>query len=92
MVPDGFGVWLEHGRRTEFCLEYDMGTETRKRLNEKLNGYSDLEAASGVRRWALFCFPGPRREAKLRERLAASTLPVALHMTYLTPLDRCGYR
>ncbi len=77
VLPDGYGVWNEAGHRMEFCLEYDMGTETLGRLVEKLVGYAELQKASGVRRWVLFCFPGRRREAEARKHLAGSTVPVA---------------
>lgn len=75
--PDGFGVWEEDGVTVEFCLEYDRGTEALGRLADKLTGYRDLEAASGVRRWVLFWLPSLRREREVRKALSAARVPVA---------------
>lgn len=77
VIPDGYGIWREGNAFTEFCLEYDMGTETLDRLKAKLTGYRDLERASGVCRWVLFCLQGTRREAEVRRALGDSPVPVA---------------
>ena len=68
--PDGLGVWEEAGNRVVFCLEYDRSTETLERLERKLKGYEDLQVASGLAYWILFCFGHPRREAGARRVLA----------------------
>jgi hypothetical protein len=39
VYPDAYGVWEEAGRRLEFLLEYDRGTESLDRLAAKLEGY-----------------------------------------------------
>lgn len=75
--PDGYGVWQEGPAPVEFCLELDRGTERGLRLADKLGGYADLEAATGVRRWVLFWFPSAHREAEARRTLAAAPVPVA---------------
>jgi Replication-relaxation len=43
--PDGLGVSEEGGASVTFCLEYDRSTETLERLQKKLSGYEDLQAA-----------------------------------------------
>lgn len=75
--PDGYGVWREGARVTEFCLEYDRGTETLERLRSKLIGYVKLQRATGVHRWVLFHLPSVEREAGTRESLQGAMLPVA---------------
>lgn len=39
--PDGYGEWVEHGRRVGFFL-VDHGTEPLPRLLDKLTGYRHL--------------------------------------------------
>jgi hypothetical protein len=75
--PDGLGVWEEVGYRVAFCLEYDRSTETLDRLARKLKSYVDLQLASGLAYWILFCFGHERREAGARRVLAQATVPVA---------------
>jgi hypothetical protein len=75
--PDGLGRWEEAGDRVVFCLEYDRSTETLERLGNKLKGYEDLQAASGLAYWIVFSFGHPRREAGARRVLAQATVPVA---------------
>ena len=73
--PDGLGVWEEAGNRVVFCLEYDRSTETLDRLAKKLKSYEDLQVASGLAYWIVFCFGHPRREAGARRVLAQSHRP-----------------
>ncbi|MHB8498994.1 MAG: replication-relaxation family protein [Acidimicrobiales bacterium] len=68
--PDGLGVWKEAGYQLVFCLEYDRSTETLERLEKKLKSYEDLQVASGLAYWILFCFGHPRRVAGARRSLA----------------------
>jgi hypothetical protein len=76
--PDGYGHWREAGTDVDFFLEYDRGTEPLARLVDKLDGYTDLQTATGVNTtWILFWLPGPRREAALRKVLAAASVPIA---------------
>jgi len=75
--PDGYGVWVEHGRRLPFLLEYDRGTETLERLAGKLEGYTTLAQAAGHPTLVLFSFPTPQREAHARHGLAHPIVPVA---------------
>ncbi len=75
--PDAYGVWEEAGRRVEFFLEHDTGTETLSRVAAKLDGYRDLAEADGGARPLLFWLATPGREPALRQALQGSTLPVA---------------
>ena len=75
--PDAFGIWEEAGRRVEFFLEHDTGTETLSRVAAKLDGYRDLAEAEGGARPLLFWLATPGREPALRKALQGSTLPVA---------------
>lgn len=68
--PDSFGAWTERGRRTEFFLEYDTGSEPLGRVVAKLSGYADLVAAGGPACAVLFWLPTTAREANLRPLLA----------------------
>lgn len=71
--PDGYGRYLtEHGRRIEFFLEYDMGTESLNRLAAKLPGYARLAAATAVTTPLLLWVPSVRREHNVRDRLQAT--------------------
>lgn len=67
--PDGYGVWLEAGRRLPFLLEFDRGTEQGERLNDKLPGYLALAQVAASPTWVLFCFGTPRREREARKAL-----------------------
>ncbi len=75
--PDGYGVWLERGRRLPFLLEWDAGTETLPRLVEKLGGYAELASAAGRATWVLFRFPSAGREREARRAFGGSTVPIA---------------
>jgi hypothetical protein len=48
-----------------------------ERLEKKLKSYEDLQVASGLAYWIVFCFGHPRRVAGARRVLAEATLPVA---------------
>ncbi len=73
--PDGYGAWAEGGREVEFFVEYDTGTETLRRLVEKLDGYAELAAAGGPRLPVCFWLPTATREAHLRSLLADRSVP-----------------
>ncbi|MDA8360268.1 MAG: replication-relaxation family protein [Actinomycetota bacterium] len=75
--PDAYGAWEEAGRRVEFFLEHDTGTETLSRVAAKLDGYRDLAEAEGGARPLLFWLASPGREPALRKALQGSALPVA---------------
>lgn len=89
--PDGYGEWLQDGRRIRFFLEYDTGTEELSRLIDKLCGYQDLRTG-GLCIPVLFVLPGPKRQQNfhrlLDEQLAAMAgLTVAT--ATVTDLDTC---
>jgi hypothetical protein len=82
--PDGFAVWAEDARESEFYLEYDTGSENLTRLVAKLDDYAELarilsyrDQNAGDRRFdipaylplVLFCFAGTRRETSARQAL-----------------------
>jgi hypothetical protein len=75
--PDAYGIWEQHGRRVEFFLEHDTGSEALSRVAAKLDGYRDLAEADGVARPVLFWLTRPGREAGLRRALDRSPVPVA---------------
>ncbi|HEX9889027.1 MAG TPA: replication-relaxation family protein, partial [Nitriliruptorales bacterium] len=56
--PDGYGYWRDGDHKTDFFLEYDMGTEPLDRIRTKLDGYHELAKASGRRTPVLFSVPG----------------------------------
>ena len=68
--PDAHGAWREAGRRVEFFLEYDTGSESLGRLVAKLAGYADLATAGGPSLPVLFWLPSAAREAHLQRLLA----------------------
>jgi hypothetical protein len=75
--PDVYGIWGEDGRRVEFFLEHDTGSEPLSRVAQKLAGYRDLAEADGAARPVLFWLATPGREPALRRALTGTTLPVA---------------
>ncbi len=76
--PDGYGQWTQAGRRVEFFLEYDTGTEPLTRVVAKLAGYADLAAAGGPAIPVLFWVPTISREANLHAALARANSPVTV--------------
>jgi Replication-relaxation len=66
--PDGYGEWIEHGRRVGFFLELDHGTEPLPRLLDKLTGYSHLTEL-GIHHPLLILVPTTVREGHLHQRL-----------------------
>ena len=75
--PDAYGIWEEDGRRVEFFLEHDTGSEPLSRVAGKLAGYRDLAEAEGTARPVCFWLAMPGREPSLRRALTETTLPVA---------------
>ncbi|MHB1739208.1 MAG: replication-relaxation family protein [Actinomycetes bacterium] len=75
--PDAYGIWEENGRRIEFFVEHDTGSESLSRVAGKLAGYRDLAEADGAARPVLFWLAQPGREPALRKALVATDLPVA---------------
>jgi hypothetical protein len=101
--PDAYGRWHAHGREIEFFLEYDLGTEALDKLANKLHGYAELAAASGITTPLLIWLPTAFREAAARHLLTLTwrhldqphALPVATaaanllnpHTPYPSPAD-----
>ena len=79
--PDAYGIWEEDGKRVEFFLEHDTGSEPLSRVAGKLAGYRDLAEADDTARPVLFWLAQPGREPGLRQALGATALPVATAVT-----------
>jgi hypothetical protein len=75
--PDAYGIWEEDGRRVEFFVEHDTGSEPLSRVAGKLAGYRDLAEAEGTARPVLFWLAQPGREPALRRALNGGRVPVA---------------
>jgi hypothetical protein len=75
--PAGYGVYVEGEIRLPFLLEYDTGSETLARLEDKLPGYAALNRAVDHPTWVCFCFPTAAREAAARRVLVHPEVPVA---------------
>ena len=75
--PDAWGRWHENGNEIDFFLEHDTGTETLKRVADKLHDYRDLADDTAINTPILLWLPNPTREANLRQLLTATDLPVA---------------
>jgi hypothetical protein len=69
--PDACGLWREGGHGGYFFLEYDRGTETTRRLAEKVAEYARLARRSGLVTPVLVWLPSARREDEVRRTLAA---------------------
>jgi hypothetical protein len=68
--PDGYGKWVENGRKTGFFLEYDTGTEKLETVISKIDGYRNL-ASADVAHPILFVLPGVKRQNNFH-RLASA--------------------
>lgn len=75
--PDAWGQWRENGNEIDFFLEHDTGSETLKRVADKLHDYRNLADATGINTPILFWLPSSTRETNLRQLLTATDLPVA---------------
>ena len=79
--PDAYGAWAEEGRRVDFFLEYDTGSEPLGRLVAKLPAYADLVVAGGPAYPVLFWLPSLTREAHLQRLLTERRTSVAVATT-----------
>lgn len=85
VIADGFGVWRDGDTELQFFLEYDRGTESLRRLHDKVSRYRDLMYAMGSKTPVLFVFPGLRREAGLRRAIRSLDIPIATAVAGTTP-------
>ena len=88
--PDGYGEWVQHGRRVGFFLELDRGTEPLPRLVDKLTGYAHLTEL-GTGHPVLILLPTTTRETHLHEYLRAhprTGAPAAAGSTVRPPRHR----
>lgn len=72
--PDGYGSWIEDGRKVDFFIEYDTGSEPLGRVAAKFASYGDLVAAGGPDRPVLLWLQSATREAHLHQHLAEHAL------------------
>lgn len=76
--PDGYGRWREHGRRVDFFVEYDTGSEPLHRLTRKIGDYHELADMTGIATTpVLFFLPGQAREAHLHGLALTGGPPIA---------------
>lgn len=75
---DGYGVWVERGRRLGFFLEYDTGSESLRTVAAKLEHYTGRhhDTARALTGMILFWVASRRREQGLRKALWAARGPV----------------
>jgi hypothetical protein len=88
--PDGYGRWHEHGRRVDFFVEYDTGSEPLHRLTRKIGDYAELADITGITTTpVLFFLPNPAREQHLHG-LALTTGSPPIATTNTGTLAACG--
>ncbi|GIL25503.1 replication-relaxation family protein [Actinocatenispora comari] len=89
--PDGHGVWRAGGHTVGFFLEHDTGTETLRRLIDKLPAYTRLAQAGGPAWPVLFWLPTTTRAKHLHDALADQPpLPFAVAIAARVPGRRRG--
>ena len=78
--PDGYVRWRQRDRMIDAFIEYDTGTESHRRLIDKIARYRALAEASQLASTVLFVVPSTRRMSNLC--LGASPGPhVRVHVT-----------
>jgi protein involved in plasmid replication-relaxation len=79
--PDAYGRWVQAGagdpQELDFFLEYDTGSETLRRVVDKLAGYTTLADSTGISTPVLLWLPSRTREVNLRKLLGTPETPVA---------------
>jgi hypothetical protein len=75
--PDGLGRLEGPEASVSFALELDRGTESRDRLEGKLERYLLISSVPDSPEVVLFCFPSHEREQSARQVLHRAGLPVA---------------
>ncbi|WP_223830226.1 replication-relaxation family protein [Nocardiopsis quinghaiensis] len=75
--PDAAGRWTEGDQVTGFYLEYDTGTESLRRLSDKLDAYAELTRVTTHRGLVLFWLPSQQRENNVRQRILRPPVPAA---------------
>lgn len=89
--PDGIGlVEGPAGEEVSFALELDRGTESRGRLEAKLDRYKVVGSGPGAPEAILFCFRTPERERRARQVLRGWGLVVATTTSELHLADPLG--
>ncbi|MEU1900603.1 replication-relaxation family protein [Nocardiopsis dassonvillei] len=85
--PDAAGRWSEGEQVTGFYLEYDTGTESLRRLVDKLDAYAELTRVTTHRGIVLFWLPSAKREANVRHRILRPPVPAATAVHGSHPAD-----
>jgi len=85
--PDGHGVWRAGDRTVGFHLELDRGTESLRRLVDRLATHLQLQAEGGPQYPVLFVLPSRAREQNLHRRLADAAEPT---LTVATTCPEAG--
>lgn len=85
--PDAAGRWTETDRQVRFYLEHDTGTETLRRLAEKIDAYAELRRVTSHRGIVLFWLPSERRERNVRARIPQPVVPAATAVHGTHPAD-----
>lgn len=75
--PDAAGLWTEADRQVRFYLEHDTGTETLRRLADKIAAYAELRRVTSHHGVVLFWLPSVRREHNVRARIPQPSVPAA---------------
>lgn len=86
--PDAYALWHEHGRRVEFFLEYDNGTEPVAVVAGKADRYAELASATDRHVPVLVVLPAPAREAAVHRLLPAG--PPLIATTHTAALSTAG--
>jgi len=86
--PDAAGKWTDNDKRVRFYLEHDRGTESLRRLAEKVDAYSELRRVTSRRdAVVLFWLPSTQREHNVRARIPQPTVPAATAVQGTHPAD-----
>lgn len=85
--PDAAGRWTEANQQMRFYLEHDRGTETLRRLADKLDAYAELARVTSKRGVVLFWLPSTRREHNVRARIPQPVVPAATAVHGSHPAD-----
>jgi hypothetical protein len=77
LAPDGWGRYLTPASEVMFSLEWDLGTESPKRLVAKAGAYVSYfaEHPGGQLNHILFVGPGPVREQSIRAAIGRAATP-----------------
>jgi hypothetical protein len=86
LAPDGWGRYLTPAGEVMFSLEWDLGTESFKRLIAKVRAYVTYFSthSGGERNHILFVGTGPVRERSIRAAIARAASPAQRSVPFRT--------